>query len=432
MGSRALLVCAVLVAAAHALLLANPGYFNHDELEFLCRARPEPDLLAGLADWGRLFFRPLGHWVFGRVVLWSGDVAYAAHAVAVLWHCVNAILVGALAGRIFGARAAPWAALAFGWSAFTSWSVGWIAGVYDLGVVTASASVFLLMLRNRWESAALDWIGGAVLTAVTLGFKESAIGLLPVLAFTIVFGRRGETDRAARRVAIAGSVTVLAYLVVRIACGWLTTVSERGDGYGADIGNAFANVWLYAVFPFAVTAHTPMTTAREFVVIAALLAAVGWLVWARIAILARGRLWVWLSAAVISVCPMAFLPKVEGQYFYVFGMVWAIGLSRVATMESVWLRRAAVATCALLALHAVRIDWFVYREGVAVHSMWPGFHAAFGGGDVVSIELQEGSREWTARRIAIVGESMRPPREVRWGGAGARYRLTRDNRLDSR
>ena len=226
-------------------LVLNPGYFSHDELQWLAFA--DRDHWSDLPwqvwfDFGPFQFRPL---TFNTWLLFSKLVGYqpsVMHAFVVGLGLLNAGLLRAcMIGSGIRVTVACVAVLLFLLSPHVMQVHGWVGTIGDLYCLLAALlAVRLLQVEPR---RAIEVVVVAVLTVLALLSKESAI-VFPALLLAAWPRRRWSLWLPI----FVSAMIVLGYLALR----WQTILyTPRSDGnYTWSILNIPARLLDYAAFPF--------------------------------------------------------------------------------------------------------------------------------------------------------------------------------------
>ena len=212
------------------------------------------------------------------------------HAVNILLHAVNGLLIVAIGVRagLQRAEAAAAGLLFLMFPALTE-AIAWASGMQDV-LMTTFALVALaatLALGTRPGSArvriatspnteAMMSVVAVAATAVALGVKETAV-VIPVLAWVVTWASPGGVKRGAQRVTlVAMSAVAAAYALYRAVFG---LAAGYGDGFSryfvkqlivepfATLGQPWSAAWMEA--------HPIVASARALTILA-LLAAAFW------------------------------------------------------------------------------------------------------------------------------------------------------------
>ncbi|MDR7133260.1 hypothetical protein J2X06_000444 [Lysobacter niastensis] len=234
------------VLIAQAPLVLNPGYFSHDELQWAAFAGHDARLISRPQLWTNLQvfqYRPLTFslWLALSKALFAHPQAF--HGAIVAWGAVNAALLALLLRRVgVSVAASLGGALVFALGPFAMHTHGWVGTIGDLIWVGCALATGLLAQRER--GAAVTVAGSAVLTAIGLLAKESAIVIPAVTALGwLLLGRR----RGWALATAGASVPALAYLALRL--GVLLFSPREAANYGWSL--AFVPLrWLeYQLYP---------------------------------------------------------------------------------------------------------------------------------------------------------------------------------------
>ncbi len=249
---------ALAVLAVQLPLVLNPGYFSHDELQWLARsATPDWASLpwSGWFDFSPFQFRPLTFNLWLVLSRLLGTRPMAMHAVFVLIGSGNAWLLRAVLCRLgAGPRHAGGAVLLFVLSSYVVSVHGWVGTLADLLCLAAVLGALLWLCRRGTRAvmpsashiagvALTDMLPVAALSWLALCCKESAV-VLPALLLC-AWPCRGR--RLLPAIAASGAV-VLAYLLLRAD---VILFAPRTAGiYTWHLTNVPARSLDYALFPF--------------------------------------------------------------------------------------------------------------------------------------------------------------------------------------
>lgn len=357
--------CALLLAllAAQALLIANPGYFSHDELQWAAMA-DVPWRALPWVDWFdlRTFqFRPLTFnlWLVLSQALFDRPMLF--HAAYVLLGSVNALLLARVLLRAQATpRVAAVAAMLFALNPYAAYVHGWVATLGDLLWVGIALLVTAwLQRRAAGEGAAPapEAIVTFLATALALLAKEAAL-VLPALACVAALV---ATRRRVWIAAAAGSgVAAAAYLAVRL--GPMLDGARPGSGYALDLLQVPQRWIEYLLFPWLPTLfeiqsllHASPARLAALALVALGLLATLWRAGPRFAC-------AWLLGSAAALGPVLILAQAANQYGYGLS---ALGVGVVAlAWPHLGRERAVVAIAALLLVwHGVNVQREMHRVG---------------------------------------------------------------------
>jgi hypothetical protein len=391
----------VLVAlAGQFLLLANPGYFSHDELQW--GAFAQAGSLAQLdwqdfGDWRAFQFRPLAFdlWLLLSRALFA--TPWAMHALFVaIGTAIGAGLLALLARLGVAWRVAVVAALAFVLGPVAMYTHGWTATLADLlwvGLAMIGANV---VVRADAMRPLMLAVIVAALTALALLAKEAAV-VLPTLAALAwgLSGRRREWLVAT----IASGVPVALYLALR--AGVILFAPRAGGAYAwslASIPEQWAAYQLYPYVPTLLESINAMQVPAKRQAIVLVLSCVMWCLVAR----AHWRAAAWgLLGGALALGPVLLLQFPSNQYAYASAAVVAGALA----LAWPWLGRAGKGVLVLMLVlsswHGVNVARQMHRVGVLQARFSPALAAAVANADtpVVRVRLP-GKDFWVYQRLA--------------------------------
>jgi hypothetical protein len=354
---------------ANILLIANPGFYSHDELDWQNRiARNDYPWSFGLGSFTTSpFFRLLGT-ILISMSLRLPLQPVGAHLTDVLLSIATACLLYLAVALFRPDRALP-AAILFMLMPGFAYSAGWVAAGFDIQF-TFWGLVYILCAVIYWRGGhPLHLIAGLVALVIALGCKETALSI-PICAALVLFVDRHRIDR--RRVAILAVLTggpVVVYLALGATRIVRMSVSGEGGYRFGDGLQVLKNLVAYFGFPFApgpfgpgiveIQAFPFWDTRQVLRLIAPHLVLIGLILWR------AGLRWVliYLIAFYATLLPVLPISKYETQYTYAGSLAIAIALALV--WERQWLVAVPVALLTLiLVAHGLTIQQQMYRTGI--------------------------------------------------------------------
>ncbi|MFC7301839.1 hypothetical protein [Cognatiluteimonas weifangensis] len=249
------LVVFALALPGQWLLLANPGYFSHDELQWAAFAgRDGPIAWSSWTAIDAFQYRPLTFnlWLWLSRQLFAQPQAF--HLLLVVWGAGNAALACALARR-FGVATGPAiaGALVFALGPFAAYTHGWVGTLGDLLWLSCALLAGLAVARTRRPALA----AAAAIACPALGLlaKEAAAAIPLLLALAWAFDGRKRTWAAAT---VAASAVLVAYLALRI--GVLLHAPREGTQYALGAGHVPLRWLEYQLFAFVPTVFETFNT----------------------------------------------------------------------------------------------------------------------------------------------------------------------------
>jgi hypothetical protein len=316
--------CGFLLAAfALSLpLVLNPGYFSHDELQWLAFA-DQPSLAA--VPWSAWFdftpfqYRPLTFNLWLLLSHFFGYQPIAMHLVRVSFGLVAAWLLRSVLLQFeIPPRRATLAGLIWLLTPYAVYTHGWVGTFGDsLSLIFMLLALRHALIQSRtddWIPAIADSLPVAALTALALMSKESAI-VFPAAMLLAALHRR---DRAGTVAFVASTTFVLMYLVLRVP----TMLFPSADihGYAWNIENVPARLAEYTLFPFLV-GHFEVIASRTHLANWPALLGLGIVVAASLRAGWRRCLIFWIGW-IVALGPVLILDDAYNQYAYLAG-AWA-------------------------------------------------------------------------------------------------------------
>ena len=315
-------------------LVLNPGYFSHDDLQWLAFA-DVPSFLGipwnSWFDFSPFQYRPL---TFNLWLLLSHFIGYQP----ILMHLAR-VSFGLLAAWLLRSVLLQWrvtpqrasiTCLVWLLTPYTVYTHGWVGTFGDsLGLIFMLMALRYVLQQpaGSWRQSALNAFPVAALTALALMSKESAV-VFPAAILIAAFRRR---DKGVAAAFVASTVVVAIYLTLRLSTMLFPTHAVQG--YAWHIGNIPANVAGYTLFPFLV-GHFEVVAARthltnwaallSLTIVATALANAGW-----------RRCALFWGGWILALGPTLILDSVYNQYAYLAG-AWAC-----AYVAWAWSRLAA-------------------------------------------------------------------------------------------
>ncbi len=348
-------------------LIANPGYFSHDELQWWARADvPSWADLPWVAwlDLTPLQYRPLTFNLWLVLAHAFAATPRLMHLVFVALGTTNAwLLARVLAGANVRPRVGYAAAVVFALSPCAVYAHGWTATLADLMTLAFALLATRVIQRatphDTRSTTSLRAIGATLLAALALLCKESAIVLPPLLALA-AYGQ--PSSRTARLAAAFSAAIVVAYLALRLPI--LLDSASSTPAYAWSLRNIAPRTAEYLLYPFT----PPRFEIGSLLSIGiARLAAAAACVALLLGVLATlGWRWpvAWLLACIVALAPVLVLPIAYDHYAY---LASALG---VAIAAAAWpdlgrdARKALVILAAIVVVHGAAVMGPMVAAGV--------------------------------------------------------------------
>lgn len=362
MGNRAptwryhLLICVVGLVALIPLL-ANPGYFSHDEFQ-------KADHVFRLGFWNYLFayvsvepgasfatpVRPLSFAVQGVQALAMRDAPWLVHLSDIAMHLGVSCLVMLLAFRVLADRSAALiAGLFFAISPNAIFAVGWNAALMDRLYVLFTLVAALAAMRVVREPT---WRFGYLVVFVASGLavlsKETAIVAPALVLVLVVLSVQWIRSPKFWALLACWAAPGAAVFLSRIPSLIGSFSAERVAHYQPSVLNVPNNALIYFGYPFLVT----LQEALNWVFLAP------WQIW--LAAIAHAALvigiwcfyrWkaalIYLGGYFLFTVPVILLPAPGSHYLYGSGVALAVGIAAVTI--ALWKRRLFIPLAVVLA-----------------------------------------------------------------------------------
>jgi hypothetical protein len=401
----------------HLGILANPGFYSHDEWEKFDQLRA-----LGLWDAVRPYLRLQAGAEFGHPVRpvgfvqqlvsahWMAMAPFLPHLVDVLLHALVSVVV------LFALRdagAAPGlsllVALAFSASPLTTTATGWVGASFDQWYVLfaclagwaawRAATEGLTFRRCLWLLAAA---AGAILS------KEAAV-MLPaaiVLMLGLAWLERGSLrNRPAILAILLALLPIAAYLLLRLPALQASFAGQAHATYAPSLGHVWTNALGYFAFPFIPHGGdfppvSPWHAPR--ILVGAGLHAL--LVVALVAYAGPRHAVVYVLAYGVFLLPVLSLPHPASHYLY--GSALAMALTTGFVLRAAWLRRHRVTLAvtvlglAVMTANALSIQLRLYKDGMCQANFLASLETHLAGAQAsrVLITAAPGARSWVGRR----------------------------------
>ena len=262
-GLAALLFTVTLIA--HLGIIANPGFFSHDEWQKFDHVQDHG--YANFAQaYGRVYagnefgvpVRPLGFLQQGISATWLERAPVVPHLFDVALHATIALLMLFALTSIGMPQMLAWfAALLFALSPLTTMATGWVAASFDQWY-----TLFVLIacwLTYRVMSAGLSaarTLGILIAASCAILSKETALilpGAMVLTAFAAYLQRRSDQPmrwRALAFVLALAAIPLAAYMAVRLPALANSMAGHATASYTPSPWNIPRNVAYYAAYPF--------------------------------------------------------------------------------------------------------------------------------------------------------------------------------------
>ncbi len=360
------------------LLIANPGYFSHDELQrfdfYVQHGLPAYFSAMLNLNPGNSFatpMRPFSFMIQGLQNLFLHDYPVVVHLSAALVTATIAVLLYWLSAAFGLARKiALFAALLFMFSPLAVQATGWSAALMDQWFVLwgllclLAVKVFLTQQRFLFLTPVLI----IALTLLALLSKETAIVWPGALLLFVLLDFKQLRNRRLWIAAAAWSLPVLVYLGYRVLGIKASMASDASSPYAISFHNVLQNMFVYFVFPFV----PKLGELQNWVIVPTKVLALSMLLHVFV-VGALARLASWRIAALyvygyfLFLLPVLFIPNLSSHYLFGSALVLALALAYLVLNAGKLLYQIPACLCiVLLAWHCVKFQQELYEDGTCM------------------------------------------------------------------
>lgn len=379
-----ILVCLTFIGLL--FLVANPGYFSHDELQkldhistygFKSYVSAYSKIIPG--DEFGVPVRPISFMIQGVLALFMESHPVLVHGFGVLMHALVGCLVFKVIRQLGGdTKFAFTAALIFVFNPMTILATGWSAALMDRLFVLFGLIAFLLTDNYiRSNGGVLALFGAFAFSTFAILSKETAL-VLPALGliFLII-----DFNLIKRRQFWIGLITlcvpIIIFLLIRLPAIVSSFSSEASGGsYSASFENILPGILVYLSYPFTIN----LTEAGNWVFVekpVMLLSLFGHLT-------LIGMIWYKFSFKIavsyfflffVFIAPVLLIPIKAAHYLYASAIFFSVAIAAILSIghsmkAASLLNIFKVVSCLMLVvlgLHSINLQKFVYSLGTCMN-----------------------------------------------------------------
>ena len=359
------------------LLVANPGYFSHDELQkydHVIRYGFESYLQAYLPIHQTSAFgapvRPVSFFIQGVLALFMERYPVLVHFSAVLIHAVVGFLLYVAVGRFTpNKKLALLASLIFVVNPLVIMSAGWSAALMDRWYVFFGLCTFLVAERyiRQANSSPLLLVLVLLFSILAILSKETAM-ILPGLLLLLVACDMSVLK--AKRFWFAGVTWVLpiiAFLGYRLTAIIGSFGNPQVSDYKASVTNIPENLLVYSAYPFSYALNEANGWVFLSVVAIGLALAIHALLVAFLgAVYGLKSVLAYLAMYFLFLAPVILIPIKGAHYMYGSAIALSVALAAIFYSQANirYLGRVfALCALAVLLVHSYKVQKFLYDEG---------------------------------------------------------------------
>jgi hypothetical protein len=403
----------------HLGILANPGFYSHDEWEKFDQLR-QHGLWGAARGYLRLQpgaefgypVRPIGFVQQLFSAQWMATAPFVPHLLGVLLHALVAVVI-LLALRDAGATPAfaLLAALAFSASPLTTTATGWVGASFDQWYVLFAALAGWAAWRAATRGltlprclALLATSAGAILSKEAAVMLPAAMVLLLALAWLMRAPQCPFQPRAAAVAVALVAIPVAAYLLFRLPALQASLSGRAHATYAPSLGHLPGNLLGYFAFPFMPHGgdfppispwHAPrilLGLGLHGLLVVVLAIYGGW-----------RRALLYLLGYGVFLLPVLTLVVPASHYMY--GSAPALALATAFLLRATWARArkpafaAALLGVAVMTVNSLSIQARLYRDGRCQANFLPSLESRLAGDDArIALAEAPGARSWVGRR----------------------------------
>lgn len=362
-------------------LIANPGYFSHDELQKLDYIKELGfgsyfDAYVALRQ-GSNFgvpVRPFSFLVQGGLSYFMENYAVLVHLVAVVTHAIVACLLYTILKRL-GARRelALTIALVFIMNPLGILATGWSAALMDRWYILYGLAVFICVdkyVRGHGKGTLLFW--AFLWSCLSILSKETAV-ILPALIFIILLVDP-QLFRSKRfwYALIVWCLPILLFMLYRLPALIASFGNPDVGAYKASITNVPEGILIYLAYPFLVfTAEAGNWVFVTKMYMAAALGLHALLCVAVARIYGLKAILVYVCGYFLFLAPVLLIPIKASHYLYGSSLILSIGVGLLISQK--WRdfpvpKLIGFGSFILLLAHSIVNQDFVYSLGRCMNS----------------------------------------------------------------
>ncbi|MFY9459709.1 MAG: hypothetical protein WAP57_08140 [Aquabacterium commune] len=357
-------------------LIANPGYFSHDEWQkfdhYINHGFKSYALAYGQISAGSGFgtpVRPLAFLVQGIHSLVFQSHPFLVHLISVA--NTLAVAIALYAGCLrFGLtrRNAMWCAVLFMLNPMTTLATGWPAALMDQMYV--SFGLLTLYLADRYirdeQASYLSLLPIAICGMAAVLSKETGI-IFPATLLLPMALTPQLVLRRWRRLLVAGaawSLPILGYLLFRATAIQSSFHASQSDPYAASLSYIADNLFVYWQYPFHPLIGEAVVWQSKPLWSLWVAFGVHCLLLAMVTVVFRWRAaLLYLFFYLVFLLPVLFIPQKGSHYLFASAIPLSVALACLATHAKAAVRALGIVLALVLVYHGLRFQGEIYKVG---------------------------------------------------------------------
>jgi hypothetical protein len=420
------------------LLISNPGYFSHDELQKLDHIKKfgllnylETYISISQSGYFGVPIRPFAFFIQGIQALFMDSYPVLVHLSDVILHGLVAILLYiALIRFDFSRGVSLSASLVFSINPMCITAVGWSAALMDRWYVIFGFGAFLCA-ESYIRRKANKWLLGLIVffMAAAILSKETALMLPGLLLIFVLTNSAVLKDRRFWLASLAMLVPVVMYLVYRLPKILVSFSNPITSTYQTAFENIPTNLLVYFAYPFVPN----LTEAINWVFINPYLLYFGFFLHFSILIF----LWLryglkfffgYLYLYLLFLIPVLMLFSKSAHYLYASSLFTSVAIACLLNayrFHSFLLKSYLIIILLIMIFHTLYLQFFVYQIGNCMNKAiisLEAIHISMMKPNLIEFRAEVGAPEHIIYRFAtgrdVVGESYPIGMKiVKWGTA---------------
>lgn len=366
---------------AHALVIVNPGFFNHDEWQrydhIYSHGFEYYVQKVGVLKAGREFgapVRPFGFIQEGFSALFMMTHPWVSHLMDVGIHFLDAMAFYLLLGRFqVPNKIKNIAVLLFIVSPLGVFSTAWVGASFDrLYVLFSMTAGFCAAGLYQHKNIYANSIGLFLSACFAMASKETAL-MLPAFIFLSYVGIKINSssvavlikDKHFYLVSILVGVPILVFLIIRAPAIYNTLFVYASPEYSPKLSFFLRNITYYLAYPFywgSADMYTMMFE-NKVAIYVALAMHLSMMIAIAVKFGARALL-IYLALYFIFLLPVIFVSSIAAHYLYSTTPVMSLALAYLLTANNRWILFFCICLLVLSFFRFFQIQTIFYEDGV--------------------------------------------------------------------
>lgn len=423
-NSDLLIICGFAIVSL-LLLIANPGYFNHDELQKLDHIK-ESGLISYLKTYVSLHqssnfgvpIRPFSFLMQGGLAYFMEHYPVVVHLFAVLTHAIVGCLVYIACKQLDVKRGlALTISLIFVLNPLGIMATGWSAALMDRWYILFGISAFVFADRYvRLNGRASQLLLVFLCSALSILSKETAVILPALMCIIVLIDPKKFKARRFWLAAAVWTLPIILFMLYRLPALIASFGNPEVSAYKASIGNVPEGLLVYFAYPFLFST----AEAGNWVFVSSIdmfLAVIchAFICFALARLYGLKAIAIYASAYFLFLAPVVLIPIRASHYLYGSSIVLSIGVGILILQK--WKvfpipKLVGFGALSILLAHTVVNQDFIYSLGQCMNTAQISTESAYASSNRplrVDFQADPGAAEHVLFRMATgrnrIGES---------------------------